>query len=317
MKYRGIIGFLSLLVVAGAVGSIGRDSTPASAHQSTGAIFTTLFNGAEVNTNTFTSKDDVYLDGGPGPGAKATAAGLTDGSYVFQVTDPSGKKLLSTDNARCRQFTVSGGLIAGVVPAGGCEHQTGVDLDHGSAVIQLIPFLDTPNPGGVYKVWVTFLSDYTTTFGCSLDAVDCTAKGTFHGFGPAHSKTDNFKVKPPKGVREIDTRFFNDRDGDGHQGDTEEWLDGRQVTWTDTLGAGNVKSSYLNTAINVNHEAHVEAVEDGHHRITISNQPGCTVGLVHVDNVDMAVGPQTITVTLSPKDKDRTIFIDVACSGVQ
>ena len=44
-----------------------------------------------------------------------TAAGLDDGTYVFQVTDPSGKALLSTDPARCRQFTVAGGVITGVV----------------------------------------------------------------------------------------------------------------------------------------------------------------------------------------------------------
>ena len=40
-----------------------------------------------------------------------TAAGLDDGVYVFQVTDPSGKTLLSTDAVQCRQFTVSGGII--------------------------------------------------------------------------------------------------------------------------------------------------------------------------------------------------------------
>ena len=36
---------------------------------------------------------------GPGQGAPQTAAGLDDGTYVFQITDPSGKVLLSTDPA--------------------------------------------------------------------------------------------------------------------------------------------------------------------------------------------------------------------------
>jgi hypothetical protein len=98
---------------------------PLQASAPTGAIFTTLSDGSEVNLNLFPSKQAVYLDGGPGIGAPATAAGLDDGTYVFQVTDPPGKTLLSTDQARCRQFTVVGGLITGVVSAGGCQHLTG------------------------------------------------------------------------------------------------------------------------------------------------------------------------------------------------
>ena len=50
-----------------------------------------------MNFNIYDSKDDVYLDGGPGPGAPQTAAGLDDGTYYFMVTDPSGHTLLSED----------------------------------------------------------------------------------------------------------------------------------------------------------------------------------------------------------------------------
>ena len=42
--------------------------------------------GSEVNFNIYPSKDAVYLDGAPGPGAPQTGAGLDDGAYVFQVT---------------------------------------------------------------------------------------------------------------------------------------------------------------------------------------------------------------------------------------
>jgi len=62
-----------------------------------GAIFTTVSDGTVVNANQYDSKCAVYLDGGPGPHAPATAAGLPDGEYYFQVTDPNGKTLLSTD----------------------------------------------------------------------------------------------------------------------------------------------------------------------------------------------------------------------------
>ena len=70
-----------------------------AAHAPSGAIFTTVEDGSEVNFNHYPSKEAVYLDGGPGPGAPQHAAGLDDGRYVFQVTDPSGKTLLSTDPA--------------------------------------------------------------------------------------------------------------------------------------------------------------------------------------------------------------------------
>src|SRR5262249_29054829 len=145
-----------------------------------GAIFTTLPDGSRVNYNIYGSKPDVYLDGGPGDQAPITAAGLPDGTYVFQVTDPSGKGLLSIDQAKCRQFTVAGGIITSVV-ATGCEHAIGVDVDHGAqgavtvqlcgggAANPLAPtacFNDTPNPGGEYKVWVTMVQDYLD--GCAL-----------------------------------------------------------------------------------------------------------------------------------------------------
>src|SRR3989442_4728211 len=105
--------------------------------QLSGAIFTTLPDGSAVNFNIYASKDAVYLDGGPPPGAPQTAAGLPDGTYVFQVTDPSGKTLLSQDIANCRQFTVANGIITGVVNADACTHLTGVDIDHNALTLQL------------------------------------------------------------------------------------------------------------------------------------------------------------------------------------
>src|SRR5712664_4603576 len=76
-----------------------------------GAIFTTTVTGSAVNANQYESKCAVYLDGGPGPHAPATAAGLPDGDYYFQVTDPSGGQLLSTDPVSNRRFHVTGGVI--------------------------------------------------------------------------------------------------------------------------------------------------------------------------------------------------------------
>ena len=183
--------------------------TVAAAPPLSGAIFTTNVNGTRVNQNHFNDKCEVYLDGGPGPNAPQGAAGLPDGDYYFQVTDPSGKKLLSTDPVVNRQFNVSGGIITGNSGLG--NHNTGVDVDHGAATIQLCPFLDTPNPGGVYKVWVTPVGDFVG----DPNLVDnpC-GQGCRHGFIPAASKTDNFKVRAQSNLPCIGVNKFHQRNLD-------------------------------------------------------------------------------------------------------
>jgi len=292
-------------------------SAPASAHAPSGAIFTTLPDGSEVNFNIYPDKESVYLDGGPGPGAPQTAAGLDDGTYVFQVTDPSGKALLSTDPAGCRQFTVSNGVINAVVPTG-CEHMTGVDQDHGATTVQLMPYLDTPNHGGEYKAWVVELGDFLT--GCQefgvqngLEVVDCGyAGGNAHGFVGGHHKTDNFKVKGLP--REIDTRFFDDS---GNK------LLGLGITWLDTLGGQNRKWSYYKPELSINGEAHVEAVEVGNHQIVVTDQPGCIVQDIYLTRSTpksqhtsyVGFGAQIVWVRIMQKDtrEETTYFVDVGC----
>lgn len=281
----------------------------ASADPLSGAIFTTLPDGSEVNFNHFPSKDLVYLDGGPGPGAPQHAAGLDDGTYVFQVTDPPGKVLLSTDAARCRQIVVADGIITAVVPQpDGCEHVTGVDVDHGATTVQLMPYLDTPNKGGVYKVWVTRVEDYLAACEAlgvpnGLDVVDPgQTPGNRHGFIPAFSKTDNFKVKDQP-IIEIDTRFWDH--------DTGELLDGLGVTWIDPNGASNNKWSYWAPELMVFHEAHVEAVGKGCHQIVIADGPDYTIVHVYPPKGKVLDGPQTVDVCIRNLRKDKTIWIDV------
>lgn len=157
-------------------------STIVSARLS-GAIFTTLADGSRVNANIYAAKTDVYLDGGPGDGAPQNAAALPDGDYFFQVTDPSGRALLSTDAVACRRFTVSAGIITSVAASGGCAHAISIDVDHGAVTVQLMPYADTPNPGGEYKAWVTRVGEYNAS------------ATRFHGFVPSESKTDNFKIR--------------------------------------------------------------------------------------------------------------------------
>jgi hypothetical protein len=181
-----------LLIAAGvfALVTVGFNSA-AMAQKVSGAIFTTNANSEYVNANVYDYAHDVYLNGGPRPNAPCTAAGLPDGDYYFQVTDPSGATLLSTDAITDRRVTVSGGLMVAHsgphgIGIGKCAAINGFNI-----TVQLAPFLPTPNPGGEYKAWMTKVDDYIN----------------FGGFTPSKSKTDNFKVIPPP--------IFGDTDSDG------------------------------------------------------------------------------------------------------
>ena len=214
----------------------------------TGAIFTTNSTGTVVNGNQYDSPCSVYLDGGPGLHAPATAAGLPDDYYYFQVTDPSGKQLLNTDAPLNRSFQVKNGVITAYTGMGGPVHVTGPDLVHpelGAITIRLAnlscpnDFLATSSNGGAYKVWVTpvtsFAGDPT-----QLD-ISC-GTGCFHGFVPSMSKTDNFKVNTAAATfcLTIQKLFLQ---GDGTFGPRANWefdvTDSLPVTnkyYTDTTG---------------------------------------------------------------------------------
>jgi hypothetical protein len=188
---------VALLVVS--LSSLALASPPV-----TGAIFTTDVNGSIVNANTqYATKCDVYLNGGPGAHAPAGAAGLPAGDYYFQVTDPNGQTLLSTDVVANRRLHVSvNGVVDAYTGTGGPPHPTGIDQNHadvGAITIRLAnstcptDYLDTPNNGGVYKVWVTPVADFV---GDPTIVDNNCGGGCHHGFVPSKSKTDNFKVTP-------------------------------------------------------------------------------------------------------------------------
>ncbi len=289
-----ILSLLAASAFAVAVPLSAASAAPVA--QLSGALFTTDVTGVPVNLNHYADKRDVYLNGGPGINAPVDAAGLPAGTYTYQVTDPSGRTLLSTDPIACRQVTVdASGRFTSVAPSGACAHATGVDGEDGGITVQLFPFADTPNNGGVYKAWITPTS-----------ALACESRSSKHCFVPADSKTDNFKVDATSTV-EIDTTF--ERDG--------QYVDGLAAEWTDTLGASNTKYSEWNPAVLAFHEAHVEAAEQGTHQIVVSDQPGCTIAQA-VSPTGAALLPVngSVSVKVSVKSLqagDRTYFIRVHC----
>ncbi len=239
-----------------------------------GAIFTTTPLGDIVNENVrYESKEHVFLDGGPGQQAPRTAAALPEGLYYFQVTDPSGKCLLSstlesadTNGGTCFQdvkikgksaknadafyaeplacrlfyFDGEGGVtfmndsvtITQEVKYRGqmitesidieCRHQLGseyLDIDPSAMqdgeTIQLFPFANTSNSGGVYKAWVsTAESVEAACEGADLYGAETGENcDGFFGFIPRFSKTDNFKAitaEPPL-YFDIALRAFHDK----------------------------------------------------------------------------------------------------------
>lgn len=238
-----------------------------------GAIHTTIFDGSIVNENVhYEYKEDVYLSGGPPPNAPRSAAGLPAGQYFFQVTDPSGKVLLSTDHIQCRRVHVDDdGQIdyvyegtyqvnakygnEHVVEDRTCRHvyyEPGVD--HAEVVVQLYPYDDTPNNGGVYKAWMTPVDQYDGPYGAEyipeINGSNGKVIGTIpmngagweggnaHGFIPAWSKTDNYKVDQRRMVPppEIYLKKFHDADYDGVWDADEVEITGWPVSLIDPLG---------------------------------------------------------------------------------
>jgi len=188
-----------------------------------------------VNCNIYDDKRDVWINGGPSGGQNH----LTDGTYFFSVMVPGGqpnpndgapKNLSDTtcDPYTCpatnadgsaipsgdlmtnREFTVSGGKIATSLG----DHQTNDQYTNPSGdpymglMIQLFPYDDTTNPGGVYILAICQVSgdQLADPITKAVDAKDC--------------KYDAFKVKegqaPPQGALIINktahptfTREFN------------------------------------------------------------------------------------------------------------
>lgn len=171
-------------------------SSAGAANRFTGAIYTSNFEGTIVNQNHYKVKEAVYLNGGPqhlkGPVVPA-------GRYYFQVTDPSGRELLSSDLARCRQVVVgASGKVVGVVPEKDllnqdCQHGLGgngvpgVPSPNGTTPVQLFPYTNSRN--GTYKVWLIAQSSAVT--GCNPTVASDLKRLTFPG---GCAKTDNYKV---------------------------------------------------------------------------------------------------------------------------
>jgi len=177
-----------------------------------GAIFTTDSTCTEVNQNIFDNKEDVYVDGGP---AHPGAAGLPDGSYCVQVTDPSGATVLGKSDPGA-VTVVDGEFVQ-------CYQLTSI-LKTGSSGFTVPGYDDTPNPGGEYKVWVStdcdFINNSTKTDNFQVNNTNPTPTPT-----PSATPTATPSPTPcPKG--EVCVTTFYDANVNGIQDNGEQEITG-------------------------------------------------------------------------------------------
>ncbi len=163
-----------------------------------GATFALNRLGNHVEGNAFPRKDGVYFSGGPH--GSCTAQGLSAGIWCFQVTDPAGTVLLTTDPIAQRSVRVAGGVIVEYL---GTTRASSLVGPCGALNVRLAPFAVTPYPIGEYKIWLTRIEDY-----------DPQGSNLF-GFDPALSKSDNFRVNTQGPQTILRGHKFYDYDEDG------------------------------------------------------------------------------------------------------
>ena len=271
--------------------------------------------GSEVNFNSTPAKKTSIWTAAPAPTCpRRGRAFWTTARYVFQVTNPTGKTLLST----MRRNVWSVRRWRGVHhhqrrPLGRRAHDTGSRRrprrpDRAAPAVQR-----HPNPGGEYKVWVTatdglprlLQGDLASINGLHL--VDPGESPPNHGFVPDDgSKTDNFKVGGAPSSRSTPASSLLGNPATGSTG---------LRSHTPTPSAPRTPSgptTHPRTRCSTRPTSRPS--KRGTHYITIANQPGCTVGHVMRDGLTLPkTGPQTVSVTVHNNTKSETLRVDVEC----
>lgn len=172
-------------------------SAPFFLAQVTGHLAVT--NAQGMPESCFTSPSQVHFYLGPAL-TNCTTNPPVDGDYYFQVTDPSGVNLLSTDPLQDRRFSVRGGRIA----TGNGVHVTLNSAPcPSSRILSVAPFGMSVSAMCQYKLWVTPVWEYHLK------------PAGFHGFVPHRSLAQNFVVMKPVAQSTIRGFAFYDFDEDG------------------------------------------------------------------------------------------------------
>jgi hypothetical protein len=283
-----------------------------------------------IDCNNYDSKDDVYMSGGP------NAAGVSDGSYYFAVLTPGSQSdgfidgndgnLSDTtsgatagdngsgDDVSCRTFTVTDHQITDNSSV--CAHAEG-ESPNGRRIIQLSPYDDTDNPGGVYILAI-----------CETGA-DSPSQCKFDAFRIQSCPDDDCGVTP---FGTLSGKKYYDANANGQLDGTEVGIAGWEINikdsidenlTTDTQGdfsrSNLVTDEYTLTERQPTNQACVTEVIGGVSTLVCSPiwiQSGNTV------NQSSALGASTVsllnfvyTVDLADADTVSGLYFGNVCTG--
>jgi len=261
--YAALAGAMALLVAAAcsdrnAITEAGRGLAPKGASHTvvTGAAFTTVdtdiqpgdhcqTGNAFVNCNIYDGKEFVWLNGGP---ASAQVGGA--GNYLFAVLSPAGQNSPNDGEADNLSDPTTGGdsylnRVYTVDANGNITGYTGSHQRDGNK-IQLIPYDDTGNPGGVYIMAVCAVGDAILTDGV------VTGYAGYPIQNPSACKYDMFKIGSTTPVPIFDVPGIS-KTAAGAYTNTYKWTITKDVDKTLVQQVGGTAT--FNYTVKVTHDA--------------------------------------------------------------
>jgi hypothetical protein len=238
----------------------------------------------QVNCNIYLGKEAVYMDGGP------VNAGLGEGTYFFAVLSPEDKSknpndlapdgspnlgLLSQDTWQDRLFTVdSNGVITEI---GNNHHAMGKLSSNPNHLIQLMPYLDTPNPGGEYVLAICKIdpNTYDPRTNPLTDNRSC--------------KFDNFKVKQSQDSSPIEALLPKiSKDTVGTYDTTWNWTVAKSADRTSVTQLPSDGKVHVNYTVTVTHDGGTNSNYQVKGAVTVNNPNDADIFNVAVTEVGLS-----------------------------
>jgi len=253
LAFSGLVMLLSATAASAGVTKAVSTTTNVTASTGNGACLNggpNTATGDPTNCNIYSAKEDVWLSGLP--------TDLADGTYFLAVLDPGGQNdpndgsagLLSTDSQADRTFTLSNGQITSA-----STHEVFNNR------VQLAPYTDTTNPGGVY---ILAVCAYT---GSPVD--------------PSFCKFDAFKVKTNDVPDALPLTIV--KDANGAYDNKYTWATTKSVDKTTVRQIGG--SATFNYTVTAGHDMGTISNVTVAGTITVFNPNAGAVGGVDVTDV--------------------------------
>ena len=204
------------------------DTTVPNLPRASGIV--TTVNASSAAASVFSNKEDVFFTAGPTASPCAFSQFVPDGRYYFQVTDLSGRRLLSSDALTERAVTVRNGVLAAY---NGTTHATQSQGPCGALAVGVAPFRDAGNLVASYLLWLT---PAATLVGDPTQVDPVCGSGCFHGFQPDFSLTTSFRVEDKRFCEDtfcVSGVKFEDRNGNGVRDSGEPGLPGIEIRASD------------------------------------------------------------------------------------